>query len=112
MILELPRSTHRNALTVTDPLIRPTVDTISHARYGPSVYYNQPYRDSVALQKLITAAAPTAPVKELASLAKAYATLETLKLRIRMKPAPKPVDTEKQAAAKNRASGRPTMVHD
>jgi hypothetical protein len=38
--------------------------------------------------------------KHLANLAKSFATLETLKLRMRMKPAPKAIDTEKLAAAK------------
>lgn len=40
---------------------------------------------------------PSVGTKEIANLAKGYATLETLKLRLRMKGAPKPVDAEKQA---------------
>ena len=35
------------------------------------------------------------PLREMANLCKSYATLETLKLRIRMKPAPKSVDVSK-----------------
>ena len=76
------------------------------------MWASKPYRDAVALQDLIVSASKTAPTRELAALGKTFATLEMLKLRLRMKPAPKPVDTEKQAAAKNRASARPTMVHD
>jgi len=35
--------------------------------------------------------------KDLANVAKGYVTLETLKLRLRMKGPPKPVDAEKAA---------------
>ena len=38
------------------------------------------------------------PIKELANLAKSYATLESLKLRLRMKPAPKPIDVSVKPA--------------
>lgn len=41
--------------------------------------------------------------KDLANVAKGFCTLETLKLRLRMKPAPKPIDVtpkvKKQSAA-------------
>lgn len=43
----------------------------------------------------MTQASKEAPTKELANIAKAFVALEMLKLRIRMKPAPKPVDTTK-----------------
>lgn len=42
------------------------------------------------------------PPRELANLCKAYATLECLKLRIRMKPAPKALDTTKLPKTKGR----------
>lgn len=44
--------------------------------------------------------APTAEAKDLASLAKSFVALEMLKLRLRMKPAPKPIDVSKPVAKK------------
>ena len=58
----------------------------------------KPYRDAVALQKLITDKAPEAEPKDVASLAKSFVALEMLKLRLRMKPAPKPIDVSKPKA--------------
>ena len=43
---------------------------------------------------------PTVGTKEVANLAKGYATLEALKLRLRMKGPPKPVDASKLAKGK------------
>ena len=74
--------------------------------------YPKPYYDACTLQDKVMEVAANPPPRELANLCKAYATLEGLKLRIRMKPAPKPVDTEKLAAAKVRSNGRPTMVSE
>jgi len=53
--------------------------------------YPKPYYDSCLLQDKLMQVAENPPPRELANLCKAYATLETLKLRIRMKPAPKAV---------------------
>lgn len=67
--------------------------------------YSIPYHDAVGLQRLITTAAPVAEAKDLASLAKSFVALEMLKLRIRMKPAPKSVDVSKlQKPAKSKVA--------
>jgi len=78
---------------VTDPM--PTLDAHSDARYCRPVKYSQPYRDAVALQRLIMQKAPEAAAKDVANLATSFTRLELLKLRIRMKPAPKAVDVDK-----------------
>lgn len=57
--------------------------------------YSKPYHDACKMQALIMTNTTTMPAKELANASKAYVALEMLKLRIRMKPAPKPVDTLK-----------------
>ena len=57
--------------------------------------YSKPYHDACKLQAQIMEARATMPAKELANVCKAYAALEMLKLRLRMKPAPKPIDTTK-----------------
>ena len=57
--------------------------------------YPKSYYDSIAIQDKIMQLLPTTGTKEIANIAKGYATLETLKLRLRMKGAPKPVDAEK-----------------
>lgn len=57
--------------------------------------YSKPYHDAVGIQRLITGASKEAATKDLAQLAKAFVALEMLKMRIRMKPAPKPIDTTK-----------------
>ena len=62
--------------------------------------YTQPYHDAVALQRLINKAAPQAEDKDLAALTKSFVALEMLKLRLRMKPAPKPIDTTKLTKGK------------
>jgi len=72
---------------------------------GP-MWAPKPYRDAVAIQRLITDASKEASAKDLAALGKTFVSLEMLKLRLRMKPAPKPVDvtklkTEKQQLAVN-----------
>lgn len=59
------------------------------------MWATKPYRDAVAIQKRIIDELPSAPLKDLAQLGKTFATLEMLKLRLRMKPAPKPIDTTK-----------------
>ena len=57
--------------------------------------YSQPYHHAVALQRLIIEASPKAEDKDLASMTKSFVALEMLKLRLKMKPAPKPIDTTK-----------------
>jgi len=57
--------------------------------------YPKPYRDAIAIQDRMMELLPTTGTKEIANVAKGYATLETLKLRLRMKGPPKPVDAEK-----------------
>lgn len=64
------------------------------------MWYAKPYRDAVGLQRLITQNAPTAEAKDLASLAKSFVALEMLKLRIKMRPAPKAIDVSKEQAPK------------
>ena len=59
------------------------------AQYPPA------YKHSVALQRLIMEKAPESEAKDVASLAKSFVALEMLKLRLRMKPAPKPIDVSK-----------------
>jgi hypothetical protein len=62
--------------------------------------YPKPYYDACKLQDNIMQLAEAKPLREMANLAKSYATLEVLKLRIRMKPAPKAVDVQKQVKTK------------
>ena len=57
--------------------------------------YPKPYRDAIEIQERMMQLLPTTGTKEIANMAKGYATLETLKLRLRMKGPPKPVDAEK-----------------
>ena len=65
--------------------------------------YPKSYYDAGKLQDGIMELAATKPLREMANLAKSYATLEVLKLRLRMKGAPKPVDAEKLARNKPHA---------
>ena len=67
----------------------------------PRMRYSKPYHDAVGLQRLLTKASEDAPTKELSNIAKAFVALEMLKMRIRMKPAPKPVDVSKMMAGKS-----------
>jgi hypothetical protein len=59
------------------------------------MWASKPYRTACDLQDLITVAAKDCEPKDLASLGKTFATLEMLKLRLRMRPAPKAVDVTK-----------------
>lgn len=54
--------------------------------------YSQPYKDAVAIQRRIMHVLDTVAPKDLANVAKGYCSLEQLKLRLRMKGPPKPVD--------------------
>lgn len=64
------------------------------------MWQTKPYRDTIALQRLITDACPNASAKDLAALGKTFVCLETLKLRLRMKGPPKAVDVQKQVKTK------------
>lgn len=64
--------------------------------------YSAPYRGALKIQRLIEADTLKATGKELALLARAFVSLEMLKLRLRMKPAPKPIDTTKIDKASTR----------
>ncbi len=56
--------------------------------------YSKPYYRAIKLQDKIMEAVDSLPSKELANLAKSFCALEVLKLRIRMKPAPKSVEVK------------------
>jgi len=51
------------------------------------------------MQKRVIAASKTADGKDLAQLSRSLVALEMLKLRLKMKPAPKPVDVSKITTA-------------
>lgn len=62
--------------------------------------YPKPYYDACKLQDKLMQVIDVIAPKDLAGVSKGYATLEALKLRIRMKPAPKPIDVSKPVAKK------------
>lgn len=83
----------------------------SHVHYHSPMWYAKPYRDAVGLQRLITNSAPDAEAKDLAALAKSFVALEMLKLRIKMRPAPKPIDVAKdQSSRRKQSRGRAVAV--
>ncbi len=57
--------------------------------------YPKAYHEACLIQRRLLEATESMSVKDLGNLAKAYVSLEQLKLRIRMKPAPKAIDTTK-----------------
>ena len=59
------------------------------------MWQTKPYRHAVELQELVMSTSRDAEAKDVAALAKSFVALEMLKLRLRMKPAPKPVDVSK-----------------
>lgn len=61
--------------------------------------YTEAYRDALAIQRLVAKKAkdPEVPRKELCLLARAFKEMEELKLRLRMKGPPKPVDVIKSS---------------
>jgi hypothetical protein len=84
------------------------VDTHGKTPHIPiNMRYPKPYYDAIAIQDKIMQLLPATGTKEIANIAKGYATLETLKLRLRMKGPPKAVDALKQQPAKSRASAGP-----
>lgn len=66
--------------------------------------YSQPYKDSVEMQRLLIADARARDCEPRLRclIARAYKELEELKLRLRMKPAPKPIDTTLVAKRSNK----------
>lgn len=75
-----------------------------------SMRYPKPYYDACKLQDKIMQASEIQGLKELANLAKSFATLESLKLRIRMKPAPKPIDVSADHKRKPRSTSSPAFT--
>jgi hypothetical protein len=71
----------------------------------PSMKYGEAYRSALELQRVIMTTVHDAEPKDKASLAKSFVALEMLKLRLRMKPAPKPIDVSKLKAG----SGLPSL---
>jgi hypothetical protein len=63
--------------------------------YTPTVRYSKPYHDAVAGQRDVMRRLQKASDKDAAMLLKSFATLEMLKLRLKMKPAPKAIDVTK-----------------
>lgn len=76
------------------------------------MWATKPYRDSVALQKQVLAAAKDCETKELSSLVKSFVMLEYLKLRLRMQPAPKPVDVAKMVTQVQDVRAKQTFIED
>lgn len=72
------------------------------------MWQTKPYRTAVGLQALIERAAPEAEDKDLAALTKSFVALEMLKLRLRMKPAPKPIDVSKPIAKRRPHNAEPS----
>lgn len=64
--------------------------------------YSKPYHDAVGLQRLVTEASKSAEPKDLAQLSRSFVALEMLKLRIKMKPAPKPIDVSREQGVRTR----------
>jgi hypothetical protein len=75
------------------------LDPGTGARYFARVYATKPYRDCVAVQRVIMARIATGDVedKTLAALARALCDLEETKRKLKMKPLPKPVDVSTRA---------------
>ncbi len=88
----------------------PHLDARSDALYDARMWATKPYRDAVAIQALVASDAmkDDCDPKTRCLLARAYKELEELKLRIKMKPAPKPIDTTKIPAKTPRNA--PTTV--
>ncbi len=57
--------------------------------------YPKAFYEACRIQRVIMQAIDTTPTKDLGNVAKAFVSLEQLKLRIQMKGAPKAVDTSK-----------------
>ena len=57
--------------------------------------YPPAYKNAVAGQRDIMERLPNATDKDAAMLLKSFVALEMLKLRLKMKPAPKPIDVSK-----------------
>lgn len=72
--------------------------------------YGETYRGAVAAQRvaLERITDPQTDSKAIAQLMASYVKMEMLKLRLRMKPAPKPIDTTKVAKKTELPSVEPT----
>ncbi len=73
------------------------------------MYASEPYRNAVALQRLLidTANAVDSKPLERASCARAFVELEEMKRKIAMRPLPKPVDVSKLGKGKRKAQSGP-----
>jgi hypothetical protein len=87
-------------------VFEPRIDNPFHTHYHALMRYSKPYHDAVALQRLTVSNAKDPNVKPalLCGLARAFVELEMLKLRIKMKPAPKPIDTTKLPSKQKRVA--------
>lgn len=93
-----PRTRHHLTPTIQSLSLRP-------------VRYTLTYHNACELQRLVMNDARNPELKKglLPSYARAFKEMEELKLRIRMKPAPKPIDTTKiQKPAKHAKSDGPS----
>ena len=85
----------------------PTLDAHLWTRlFCARMKYSQTYKDCCKIQRRIMEVLDAVANKDLANVAKGYVTLETLKLRLRMKGPPKPVDAEKVKVKVTAASFR------
>ncbi len=73
--------------------------------------YTQPYHNAVELQRLVLGKArdPECKGAVLSSLARAFKELEELKLRMRMKPAPKAIDVSREGKSKTSGARKPSF---
>jgi hypothetical protein len=85
------------------------IDPLSYPRYITPMWKELNYRDAVAIQRLIASDAKKEDCvpKDRCMLARAYVELEMLKLRLRMKPAPKAIDVTK--LGKNKGNSIPSV---
>lgn len=80
------------------------LDALLDALYCPGMWAGKAYRRAIELQDVIMDTVHEAEPKDKASLGKTFVALEMLKLRLRMKPAPKPIDVSKP-----KSSGIPSV---
>ena len=71
--------------------------------------YSEPYRNALELQRLVLDKARRDDTKGavLSGLARAFKELEELKLRLRMKPAPKAIDVSRDGSTKSKSKLTP-----
>lgn len=75
--------------------------------------YGETYRSALAIQRLVAKDAVNTDcgLRDRCLLARAFKELEELKLRLRMKPAPRPIDTTKLRSHTRRTSA-PTFTEN